>query len=112
MTVRPIVSTAAAAVLAGRSSAPLILRLDGVKGGGLVRIYVSDGTHAAYAGTSDARYVGYGAFEAGGSPRSSTIVVSGVDALRKASKNGPIELHFVSDHGQTTVTTAVLDAGS
>jgi hypothetical protein len=111
VTVRPTVSTAAAAVLAGRSSAPLILRLQGVKGAGVVRVYVDDGTHAKYAGTSDPRYVGYAAFEGGGVAHDTTVIVSGADALRAASKNGAIKLRFVGDHGTTTVGTAVLDAG-
>lgn len=111
VSVRPTVSTAAAAVLAGRSNAPLILRLQGVKGAGLVRIYVDDETHAKYAGTSDPRYVGYAAFEGGGVAHDATVIVSGADVLRAANKNGPIRLRLVSDHGTATVTNAVIDAG-
>jgi len=111
VTVQPTVTSSAAAVLAGHTSAPLILRLGGVKGGGLVRIYVAD-AQGNYTGTSDPRFVAYGAFEASAVPHSATVIVTGVAALRKALKNGALELRFIADHGTITVESAVLDAST
>jgi hypothetical protein len=111
VTLQPTITPSAAAALSGRSDAPLILRLAGVTGGGLVRIYVADAS-GNYVGTSDPRFVAYGALEASASPRSATVIVSGVAALRKASKSGNIELRLIADHGNVAVTGAVLDTGS
>jgi uncharacterized protein (DUF58 family) len=110
MSVKPTITHNAAAVLAGRAASTLTLHLQGLQAHGVVRVYVDDGSQKPFAGENDPRYVGYAASESAGA-HNATIVLTGTDALRRATRNGTLHLRFVTDAGtDAKVTSATLDA--
>ena len=110
MSVKPTITHNAAAVLAGHTASTLTLHLQGLQAHGIVRVYVDDGSQKPFAGENDPRYAGYVASESAAA-HDATIVLTGTDALRRATRNGTLQLRFVTDAGADAhVKAATLDA--
>lgn len=106
---KPTITANAADVLGGRTTGTLVLKLQGLRGGGLVRVYVDDGSRVPYAAQSDPRYVGYTTGETNAA-RNVTLVITAPDVLRRAMHGGSVKLRFLNDAGDASVNSAVIDA--
>jgi len=109
VSVKPTITANAADVLGGRTTGTLVLKLQGLRGGGLVRVYVDDGSRVPYAAQSDPRYVGYTTGETNAA-RNVTLVITAPDVLRRAMHGGSVKLRFLNDAGDASVNSAVIDA--